>query len=56
MSGDETLKLALESEEQLNMSLVYDALDSYKKAVIATREIEVGAINMFRFSNRYAVK
>jgi hypothetical protein len=35
------LKDALEEDDVLSMDRVYDALDFYKKAVIASREIEV---------------
>ena len=32
---------ALKNDESLNMSLVYDAMDMFKRAVVATRDVEV---------------
>jgi len=40
-AGDDTLKQAVENDDTINMSMVYDAMDLYKRAVVATREIEV---------------
>ena len=42
--GDDTLKMAVENDDSINMSMVYNAMDLYKKAVVATREVEVVVI------------
>ncbi len=39
--GDELLEGVLQNQESLNMGIVYDVIDWYKRAVILTRDIEV---------------
>ena len=44
-SGDQVLLKATKESEELNIDMVWNAVDWYRKAVISTREIQVGLKN-----------
>ena len=41
VQGDHLLTMALEDEEELDMTLVFEVIDWYKQAVVLAREIEI---------------
>lgn len=41
LQGDHLLTMALEDEEELDMTLVFEVIDWYKQAVVFAREIEI---------------
>ena len=41
VQGDQLLSVALEDEEELNMSLVFEVIDWFKQAVVLAREVEI---------------
>ncbi|XP_068734304.1 uncharacterized protein [Montipora capricornis] len=41
LQGDHLLSLAIEDEEELDMTLIFEVIDWYKQAVLLAREIEI---------------
>ena len=54
-TGDELLKRAIETDETINIDMIWDVIDWYKQGIVLTREKEVSSCKIGKYSLGYKI-